>query len=322
MTHGWIVLHDCFGDEEAEFMLKDIWVRLGLDPDDKKSWKSLGKVNLPDWRDLPVSVISPKAWGAICDLLGGEDRVDIPDSIWRDAIIPNLGEDANEGAENWIPPRQLANWHCDGDFFLHFLDSREQGLLITPIYSKEIKPMGGGTMIAPQSLEYVAKQLYDHPEGILPGQFGIKEMAAEVWTDFVEMTGKRGDVFIAHPFMGHSASCNSLRIPRFIANSKAMSKDHFRFDRPAEELCLVEKKTLQLLGKTSLHFEAKAERKRLVPARVLKWVDLKKQEEDRLNKHYEGRRNEFFTTPFPRTSPSLAKGVWRDRKWVPDTQLD
>jgi hypothetical protein len=65
----------------------------------------------------------------------------------------------NLGAEKWetetISPRDLDNWcviytseigvqgpvlmliarHCDGDFFLHFLDSPEQGLLVIPLYS-------------------------------------------------------------------------------------------------------------------------------------------------------------------------------------------
>jgi hypothetical protein len=43
------------------------------------------------------------------------------------------------------------DWHKDGDFFRHFLDSPEQGLLTIVLWS-DIEERGGGTFIAPDSV--------------------------------------------------------------------------------------------------------------------------------------------------------------------------
>jgi hypothetical protein len=44
------------------------------------------------------------------------------------------------------------------------------------------------------------------------------------------MTGNVGDVVLMHPLMVHSASRNSLRIPRIIANPPVALKETFEFD--------------------------------------------------------------------------------------------
>lgn len=44
-------------------------------------------------------------------------------------------------------PRDLDVWHVDGDFFVYFLDSREQGLLVIPLFT-ETREHAGGTMVS------------------------------------------------------------------------------------------------------------------------------------------------------------------------------
>ena len=87
------------------------------------------------------------------DLLGGEERIDETRSTWGDGFIMNLGTPELETANN-IDPRDLDNWHVDGDFFVHFLDSPEQALLVIPLFS-DIKPRGGGTYICPDGVDMV-----------------------------------------------------------------------------------------------------------------------------------------------------------------------
>jgi hypothetical protein len=50
---------------------------------------------------------------------------------------------------------------------VHFLDSPEQGLLVTPLWAP-IAPRGGGTYIATDGVDMIAKYLAEHPEGVLP----------------------------------------------------------------------------------------------------------------------------------------------------------
>jgi hypothetical protein len=48
-----------------------------------------------------------KAWDAIADLLGGEDRVDDECSAWGDSFIVNLGTKELENQTDSIDPRDL-----------------------------------------------------------------------------------------------------------------------------------------------------------------------------------------------------------------------
>lgn len=170
----------------------------------------------------------------------------------------------------------------DGDFFLHFLDSREQALLVIPVFT-EIKPHGGGTAIAPEGIKMIAKHLYDHPEGVLPGGFGALDKIKKC-EDFHEITGSPGDVVLMHPLMMHSASRNALRIPRIITNPPVLLKEPFNFDRQnPEDYSIVEKKTLKELGVHRLPgWRIKGERRVVVPERVRIQAEMRAQELKRL----------------------------------------
>jgi len=299
MDKGYVIIHDCFTKKQAEWMLKDIWVRLDADPNDKSTWK-VDKLNMPNHRSVHPRDFAPKAWGAICDLVGGEERIDDTNSEFRDTLITNLGTE--EWEKHWPGPLELDNWHVDGDFFAHYIDSREQGLLVTPIWSDEIREHGGGTMIAPDGIPIIARMLLDKP-GIkppsrLPEGFDSLETIKKC-KEFVEITGKVGDVALCHPFMLHSATKNALRIPRFITNPKISLKENFKYDRPEEELSLVEKKTLKALGVKSLTVPPHGS-ERLRPQRVDTWEVLREEEKKRIEEYHKrtGTRNDFYD-PYP-----------------------
>lgn len=155
MVHGFVRLTDCFSPEKAAEWTSNIWARLGMDPNDKSTW-TLPRIHMPSHRNEPVSTFAPKAWGAICELLGGEERIATEAAVWKDSFIVNLGSEEWEGKD--VSPKDLDNWHCDGDFFMHYLDSREQALLVIPCFSN-IVPGGGGTVISPDGIEVIAKHL-------------------------------------------------------------------------------------------------------------------------------------------------------------------
>ena len=222
------------------------------------------------------------------DLLGGEDRIDLEAATWGDSFITNLGTPELEGAKP-REPLELDNWHVDGDFFVHFLDSPEQALLVIPLFS-DIAHGGGATWIAPDGIDMIAQYLAAHPEGVIPEDRTFRPSYCHGtyadWTNhpgfwshleeikkcrkFVEMTGEVGDVVLMHPLMLHSASKNVLRVPRIITNPPVALRQPFKFDRedPAE-YSLVERKTLKALGVERLDFKPAAERREIVPKRVL-----------------------------------------------------
>jgi hypothetical protein len=104
--------------------------------------------------------------------------------------------------------------------------------------------------------------------------------------EFHEMTGNVGDVILMHPLMVHSASRNSLRIPRIITNPPVALKEPFNFDSERrEDYSLVELKTLQALGKDRLEgWKITAPRERIVPDAWKVKDEMKRLELERLAK--------------------------------------
>lgn len=155
MKYGYLRLAGCFSREKAASWTNDIWIRLGYSPTDKSTWVS-EHITMPSHRSEPVRTFAPKAWAAICELLGGEDRVSEDSAAWNDAFIVNLGTEESEG--KFPHPSQHSNWHVDGDFFVHFLDSPDQGLLAISLFN-DIREHAGGTVVCPDSVPAIAQHL-------------------------------------------------------------------------------------------------------------------------------------------------------------------
>jgi hypothetical protein len=159
LHNGYIHLKGCFTRETAKRWTDDLWIRLGYSPTDPSTWLT-DRINMPSHRSESIKNLAPTAWLAICDLLGGEDRVTPESSNWNDALIVNLGSASKNCSydDEWNEPKDLRGWHVDGDSFFHFLNSPEQALLVIPLFS-DIKPHGGGTIICPQGIPVIAKHL-------------------------------------------------------------------------------------------------------------------------------------------------------------------
>jgi hypothetical protein len=216
-------------------------------------------------------------WGAACQLLGGEDRIEQP-YTWGNGFIANLGLGADRP---WEPASASSpGWHKDGDFFRHFLDSPEQGLLTIVLWS-DIEERGGGTFIAPDSVARVARLLEQEREGVLPDDFPYDDLIAQCST-FVETTGCLGDVVLMHPFMLHAVSQNHRGTARFITNPPIAVKEPMRFDREPAEHSPVERAVLRALRVERLGYRPAAPREDVVPERVRRQERMREQEEARL----------------------------------------
>lgn len=112
---------------------------------------------MPGEKYVSIKEFAPKAHYAICELVGGEDRLVDWCKSWSDAFILNLGR-ADYNPADKLDLRQLEQWHVDGDFFTHFLDSPEQALLVVPLFT-DIPEKGGGTAICTDGIGAVAKHL-------------------------------------------------------------------------------------------------------------------------------------------------------------------
>ncbi|KAH9845184.1 glycosyltransferase family 2 protein [Teratosphaeria destructans] len=217
LDHGFLKIPSCSSREAATQFTAALWGRVGASPHDKSTWPT-GKVNMPSHNAYPVKAFAPKAWAAICEVLGGEDKIAEWCTNWKDSYIPDWGEPGFH-ADDELNYRRLANWHADGESFVHYLNSPEQALLVNPLFT-DIAPKGGGT----------------EPKLTRPYTFH-------------EAIGNVGDVYVLHPFMLHSASKNPRRHLRIITNPPVAIKAPFRYWREDGRYSLGEKKTLRELRK-------------------------------------------------------------------------
>ena len=288
LEKGCVVLNDCFSRDMAEEWKALAYKRMvDYDPDDPTTWKE-ARVHLPEIKSVPIREAAPKAFDAICDLLGGEERV-ARKYPWkkteedgldlRDGFIINFKMGADRP---WDPPSPKSGetgWHKDGDMFKHFLDSPEQGLLTIVMWS-DIYPQSGGTFIACDSIKHFAQRLSEHPEGLMPGSFGDLIDKCE---DFVEITGNIGDVVLAHPYMLHNASQNLSGRPRFITNRPISLKEPMNFNREdPDEFSPVELGILRALGLERLDFKITTPREGLMPEREIMAMKVLAEQKARL----------------------------------------
>jgi len=269
LDNGYLIVKDCLDQRLAKRWIADAYERLGYSPTDPATWaKDI------IWMDhksrLPVREVAPKAWGAILDVVGGEERLEpqvmgkplghfssVNSFEWSDAFIVNFRKGAGEA---WQPPSaQVKGWHKDGSYFRHFLDSREQALLTVVLWS-DMRHQGGGTFIAPDSVRVVARLLAEHPEGIKPSEFDFQVLIDQC-SRFEELTGEAGDFVILHPFMLHASSQNILGHPRFMSNPPIVLKEPMQLNRERpQDFSLLERATLYYLGLERLNFEPTAPR--------------------------------------------------------------
>jgi hypothetical protein len=279
VAHGFVKMRSGLDPARMRRWVDESWARVGYDPADPATWKEQ-RIHLPVTECLSVQQYTPRVYAAVCQLMGGAERIP-SNTQWGNGLIVNYGYRAEE---RWIPPERAAGWHKDGDFFLHFLDSPEQGLLTIMLFDR-VESHGGATFLACDSVAHVARFLAEHPEGINPNGQGIgfpfKRFIAQC-SDFREAVGEAGDVYLIHPFMLHAASQNFSGRARFIINPPVRFLEPMRFDRGRfEDHCPVERAILRGLGVESFRFVPTSERQQLVPERIARQAKLLEEEKAR-----------------------------------------
>lgn len=279
VEYGFVKLPGAIDAEFARAQTNLAYERLGISKDDPETWLE-GKTHMPAAERWPVPEVSPLAWGAICDLCGGEDRIPGPDeTTWGNSFILNFSFGADRPWQ--APGPKVPGWHKDGDFFYHFLDSPEQGLLCA-IYWSDVNHQGGGTYIVPDSIGVVAEFLNENREGIHPSDPRWRELPGKCH-DFREITARTGDVFLLHPFMLHASSQNVLGIPRFMTNPPIKLREPMQFNRAnPNDFSPVELAVLRGLRVDRLDYEIGGDRRENVPERVKRQQEMLAKERARM----------------------------------------
>lgn len=261
---GMVAVQDALDPAFCEHVIAHRLSGIAVDEADRSTWLT-GRHNLPATTVYPLDEIAPAAAGVLHELVGGRDALmfgDLPDNL-----IINFPD---PGATWWAPEQwdaAGAGWHKDGDWFRHFLDSPEQGILGI-VFWRDVTADQGATYIVADSIAPVARLLADHPEGLVP-PVPVQDVVARS-RDLRALTGTQGTIVWAHPFLVHSASTNATDRLRIISNTTAMlvRPPSFAGDGPRTP---IERVVLDALGVDQLDYRITGEREKIVSERELRW---------------------------------------------------
>jgi hypothetical protein len=255
---GWCAVEDCFSPKAAKEKCDQWILEHGFELDKPENWgfeiKHSGLKQHFSAKDY-----APKAWAAAEDLVG---KGAFDSWTWGGFIVNRaLGRD-----KPWALPPRDQGWHVDGDFFRHFLDSPEQGLLILQVFT-DMGPQGGGTAISEDSYPTVAQVLYEHPEGLDPVEVCRLPRERMPFKMQREVTCKAGTVVFCHPFIMHASSPNCKGGPRFAMNAPISLKAPMKFNN-RDTATVVERSIIDAVGGKPFDFKITRERERIIPDRL------------------------------------------------------
>jgi len=81
LEHGWLKVSNAIAPQYITSWLSDLWVRLGWDEHDPSTWEE-PYIKLPRHREARCEDFCPEAWGKMCELVGGEERIDEVRERW------------------------------------------------------------------------------------------------------------------------------------------------------------------------------------------------------------------------------------------------
>jgi hypothetical protein len=212
IEQGYLLVHEVFSRELAERIIPLVWAELDIDPSDRSTWDGPMVILRQVLKQKPISQIHSRRYiEAIDDLCGqGRWHAHTGAGIWP-IILPGFTH------APWQPPPE-EEWHVEGNWFHHRIDSAEQGLVCLQLFT-DIEPGGGGTAVRVGSHRYVARILGQAgPNGMTEHDLSIRAEAATRDLSVVEVIGSAGDIILMHPFTVHAPSPNTSGRVRIAAN--------------------------------------------------------------------------------------------------------
>jgi hypothetical protein len=263
LSTGMVVVEDALAPDFCEEVIARRFSELGISDSDSSTWPK-GWQNLPVTTAYPLEDVAPSAAAALFELVGPKESLsfyNVPDNL-----IINFPDDP----DLWWPPQlqhsAQAHWHKDGDWFRHFLDSPEQGMLGI-IFWRDVAENQGPTYVLSDSIALVAELLAAHPEGLDP-PIPILDIIDKSQQP-MPLTGRQGTVVWAHPFLVHSSSINASDRMRIISNTSVVMRDPIELSGP--NVTPLGQSVLNALGVSGLDWRVSGKRERVVSERERRW---------------------------------------------------
>ena len=181
-----------------------------LDPGDPRTWR-WRRATLRGVDRARLEDVAPAVHAALNHLVAPGR---LATSHITDYLIVSFPQ---RGLRRWLlarRPRRGA-WHLDDPAERMTLRGWSNAALLVILFT-DLAPGGGGPLLACDSPPRVAAALDGGPV-----DFAARARSRQIVSecrDFVEVTGRAGDVFLLHPFVLHSPAPNRSRVARILAN--------------------------------------------------------------------------------------------------------
>jgi len=195
-----------------------------LDPEDPATWR-WRRATLTGARRARLSQVAPAVAAAAQSLLAPHR---LATEQLSDYLIITFPARGLRRVPSPSPGRHTGRWHLDDPGTSMSLAGWHNALLLFVLYS-DIAPGGGGPFVACDSPMRIARLLRDQPGVDLTDAAVVRRVVRSCAT-FREITGRAGDVFVAHPFLLHSPSTNRGATPRLLANPMLRTVAPLDFD--------------------------------------------------------------------------------------------
>lgn len=151
VEHGWLRVPGAIKPKYIQEWMENIWVRLGWDKDDKSTWTE-EYLKMPRHREVPTSEFCPEAWAKMCEIVGGEEKIDpVRERYYGDQFILNFGSERWKTEES-PSPKDATSWHHDNDWYRQFLDSSGNAMTIIHCFT-DVPERGGGTLVCEDGIK-------------------------------------------------------------------------------------------------------------------------------------------------------------------------
>lgn len=235
LKKGFVYVRHAFAAQDAEQMCDFLWTQITPDKHDRNTWTEAVCHIEESFSHGPFGrVFTPRLLAAINDVVGKGRYQQLDEIGWFAISFPGL--------DPWVSPPDKW-WHLDvgteanTKVDLTQANSRRRALVVIPVLS-EIKPGGGGTLLAAGTHKVAARALSKaQPEGL--NREALNQIARSDRSEVVEVNGEPGDAVLVHTWLLHARGPNNGDRVRFMANPDVIlfkPLDLLRDDRSQESL--------------------------------------------------------------------------------------
>lgn len=228
VVNGYLRVDHAFPTEMADEVRNLLWKDLGLDPQDRRTWKQpVVRLGMYSQEPFVQSANTGKLHAAYDQLVGKNRWVPLKSMGTFPVRFPS---DEDPGDTGWHVDASFAGKNPSDYLSWRINDlSKGRGLLMLFLYS-DVGISDAPTRLRPGSHLDVTSVLHGEGEEGLSFMELAMKLDSLTHKNEVLATGKAGTVYLCHPFIVHAAQAHHGHVPKFMAQPPLLLKEDFSPD--------------------------------------------------------------------------------------------